>query len=279
MINKIFLLFLLLNSFNSKTILVFHGLGDNCSNPGMKDFTEYLHKQTGNKSICIETGAGFYESFENQCNTACEKIEKIIDIESEVHLIGLSQGGLIARYVLENCKLSVRFLSLISVGGPQYGVSKFPHCNKKSLFCEMINKITNNDVYNSNIQKTIGPAGYFRTNKNINLYKSKSTVLSPLNNERDYSSDRKSLFISLNHLVLIMFSKDTMIIPKETAWFGYFDEHGETRKYNESEVYLDDTIGLKELDKNEKIIFSSIDGDHLQFKNHDIDNLMIPYLK
>ena len=43
-----------------------------------------------------------------------------------------------------------------------------------------------------------------------------------------------------------MFEDDTMIIPKETAWFGFYDVDGETLvKMEDSDFYKQDYIGMK----------------------------------
>jgi len=37
---------------------VFHGLGDQCINPGMHDFTREIGQKTGAYARCVEVGAG-----------------------------------------------------------------------------------------------------------------------------------------------------------------------------------------------------------------------------
>ena len=46
--------------------VIFHGFGDQCSNPGMTDFTKEIGQQTGAYAECIEIGDGASSSiFEN----------------------------------------------------------------------------------------------------------------------------------------------------------------------------------------------------------------------
>ena len=260
-------------------VAVFHGLGDNCSNPGMKSFTEKIGKELNTVAHCFESGAGFLESFEKQCEQACSGIQNNPSFQEEFSVIGLSQGALIARYIIEMCNLKGYATRFVSVGGPQMGVSKFPHCPKNTPFCFLLNSITDTSVYSPEIQKSVGPAGYFRTNKKIEKYIEKSTVLAPLNNESQKSSNKKTRFLLLEKIQLIMFSKDTMIIPKETAWFGYYDENNNTQAVYNSDLYKNDLIGLKTLNEKGKVNFDSINGDHLQFTQKDIEEKMIPYLK
>lgn len=78
--------------------------------------------------------------------------------------------------------------------------------------------------------------------------------------------------------MLVMFTEDTVIYPRETAWFGYFDSKMELLKMEDTDLYKDDYIGLKELNVGKKIEFVSIKGNHLQFTKKDIENTFIPFL-
>ena len=55
--------------------------------------------------------------------------------------------------------------------------------------------------------------------------------------------------MNLSKIVLWKFSKDNMIFPAETAWFGFYADRSYTKilKINETELYLKDFIGLKRL--------------------------------
>lgn len=52
--------------------------------------------------------------------------------------------------------------------------------------------------------------------------------------------------LNLEKMVLIMFNKDTMIEPKETAWFQTFKENtNELEKLEDTQMYKEDWLGLK----------------------------------
>jgi hypothetical protein len=62
-------------------------------------------------------------------------------------------------------------------------------------------------------------------------YKSSSVFLPALNNENaqgivenKFAALKKERFSDLNKVMLIKFEDDTMIYPKETAWFQTLDE-------------------------------------------------------
>ena len=66
-------------------------------------------------------------------------------------------------------------------------------------------------------------------------------------------------------MLLNMFSEDTMIHPKETAWFGSEDKDGNLLTMKQQEIYQNDVFGLKTVDEAGKISFITIQGNHLQF--------------
>jgi palmitoyl-protein thioesterase len=98
------------------------------------------------------------------------------------------------------------------------GVAASPHCFS-GIFCDMINFVVKKMIYFGLIQDYIGPAGYFRDPNHLDVYLKDSVFLPYVNNEKNATNEISSKFSSLNGAMLIMFSKDTMIYPKETAWF------------------------------------------------------------
>jgi palmitoyl-protein thioesterase len=144
-------------------------------------------------------------------------------------------------------------------------------------------------VYIGLIQDIVAPAGYFRDVNNLKTYEKKSVFLPSLNNEEDTSQNdgeltdmaqlRQSRFANLNQAMFVMFSKDTMIYPKETAWFQQLDSKGDLLPLNSTAFYQNDNIGLKSLTEAGKAQYTQIDGDHLQFTEADIDNIIIPFLE
>ena len=101
-------------------------------------------------------------------------------------MVGLSQGGLLARYVVENCPGAVPVEKLVTIGAPHMGVSAFPGCggSDAGFLCQVIDSVVNTFVYWWIPQHLIGPAGYFRDPLNLNQYSKYSDFLPSLNNER-----------------------------------------------------------------------------------------------
>ena len=89
----------------------------------------------------------------------------------------------------------------------------------------------------------------------------------------------KENLIKLDKLVLIKFSKDTMVVPVETQWFGFY-KLGQTKEilaYNETALYIEDWIGLKTLDEAGKLKFHYNQGGHLEFTDGFFHKLVRKY--
>lgn len=59
------------------------------------------------------------------------------------------------------------------------------------------------------------------------------------------------------------FIDDTTIIPKESALFYDYSLLGELLPFNETDLYLKDRIGLKEIDQAGKLYVKHCPGTHL----------------
>jgi len=78
--------------------------------------------------------------------------------------------------------------------------------------------------------------------------------------------------------MFVKFEKDTMIYPKESAWFQQVDHKGKVLPLNATDFYNHDYIGLKNMTESNKIEYVKFDNDHLQFTDIDIKEVVIPFL-
>ena len=131
---------------------IFHGLGDACGNAGMKQITQVIAEGMGTHVECIENAAGslsVIENFENQAEHACRMIKANKNFQNtKFNVFGLSQGGLIARYIVESCDTDQPVNNMLTAGGPHMGVDKIPHCFN-GLFCDLINSLAEFEVYSA----------------------------------------------------------------------------------------------------------------------------------
>lgn len=116
----------------------------------------------------------------------------------------------------------------------------------------------------------------------MNTYLSANRFLTSINNEIPETRNQSygHNLASLHNLVLVMFTEDKTVVPKESAWFG-----SETRDEfdgNEQRVfrvepnriipmrlqplYKEDWIGLRTLDERGGVVFEACIGEHMQIK-------------
>ncbi|KAL4570941.1 hypothetical protein LXL04_026606 [Taraxacum kok-saghyz] len=299
----------------SVPFIVLHGIGDQCSNKGMTKFTQELSNLSKSEGFCIEIGDGAWDSWFmpllEQTQIVCDKVKKMKQLNNGYSILGLSQGNLIGRGVVEFCdggpQASKSFFlvkNLISLGGPHAGTASVPLCGS-GIFCMIADALIKSEVYSDYIQEHLAPSGYLKLPNNMDAYLQHCSFLPKLNNEipEERNSTYKERLMSLQNLVLIMFEQDTVVIPKETAWFGYFPD-GEfspvlgpqqvyyyyyylhafrDNKMNgegfwQTRLYIEDWIGLKTLDQSGRVKYINVSGNHLQISDNDIKKHVIPYL-
>ncbi|XP_065030481.1 protein transport protein SEC23 F-like [Musa acuminata AAA Group] len=107
--------------------------------------------------------------------------------------------------------------------------------------------------------------------------------LPKLNNElpSERNSTYKERFSSLENLILIMFEHDTVLIPPETSWFGYYPDgaFNPILPPQQTTLYTEDWIGLKTLDDAGRVKFISVKGNHLRISQSDMKKHIVPYLE
>ena len=128
------------------------------------------------------------------------------------------------------------------------------------------------------VQESLVMAQYWHDPLNEAKYRAKSLFLADINQERSVNETYKMNLLMLSNLVLVKFNQDTMIDPKECAWFGFY-KPGQTKELftlSETELYQEDKLGLRELQDSGRLHFLSIDADHLrwseEFFTHEIIN-------
>lgn len=83
---------------------------------------------------------------------------------------------------------------------------------------------------------------------------------------------------SLNKLVLVLFSEDVTVVPKESSWFGSYAPSEDARSsfwpsgifdktiipMRLQPLYTEDRIGLKTLDKRGDVVLETCEGVHME---------------
>jgi len=137
-------------------------------------------------------------------------------------------------------------------------------------------------------------AQYFRDPANLITYLTANRFLTSINNELPPSRNETYArnLASLNTLVLVIFTQDKTVVPKETAWFAsevVLDDDdsifrpsqskqkqinlGPTAATNEQRIlvpmrlqplYKEDWIGLRALDERGGVVFDVCEGEHMR---------------
>jgi palmitoyl-protein thioesterase len=279
------ILFLALSAiaFSMHPVAVFHGINDSCDS-WMGNLTKFISDQlNGVYTRCIESSPGLYSVFtpiKRQAEIACEIIKQDPNFQSEFNILAVSQGSLIGRYIIEACAIKGTVKRYIAIGGPQMGVSKAPHCLGERMYCNIVNGTIDFFVYNYLVQHLIGPAGYFRIPTSYDAYINYSDFLADLNNEKvEKNQNYKDRILQLEKVLLVKFNLDTMVIPKESAWFGYYDSEYNVVDLKDTEFYIKDYLGIRELVERGSVGFIEFPGEHVKFNNKDVVYHMIPLLK
>lgn len=90
------------------------------------------------------------------------------------------------------------------------------------------------------MQEHSAVAGYWHNPFDEEEYKKFNVFLPDINNENEVKVEYKERFSQLNLLVLVIFKKDTFIVPYQSGAFGYFksgDEKGTILSMEETELY------------------------------------------
>lgn len=261
---------------NPLPVVLWHGMGDSCCNPlSMGSIKRLLEDNIPNVYIkSLEIGSNVLTDMENsflmnandQVKMACDQIAQDPELKNGFNAIGFSQGGQFLRAVAQRCP-QLKMNNLISVGGQHQGVFGFPRCPGESeKLCDYVRELLNLGAYVSFVQNHLAQAEYWHDPLNEEEYRAKSIFLADINNENIKNETYKSNLKKLSNFVMIKFSEDKMVEPKESEWFGYY-KPGQSKDLftlQETPLYTEDWLGLKEMDKGGKLHFLETAGDHLQ---------------
>lgn len=181
------------------------------------------------------------------------------------HMIGHSQGGLLARaYVQDHKGDGFRVRRLITWGTPHAGEFGIPEESKIGLSYEAYLAF-----YRGGFQKHVSFAQYWNDPLNHDDYLERNIFLPILNNEivHDHNKQFKDNLSSLEKCVFFMSTKDQVIKPLKSCWFGFY-KYGtlslEVLPLRKRKVY--DDLGLRALDERKDLIFKVADCDHTEYE-------------
>lgn len=142
-------------------------------------------------------------------------------------MIGVSQGGLNARHVLEICGLKAKVRNFITLGTPNMGLTEVGRAFSDPTTVQKLDEFAYQYGYYTIVQFAAAAAGYFRDTRSSETYQNYldySWFLARLNNENDHTSnaalERKEKVTSLNNWLAVCFQQDGIVAPWQSACFA-----------------------------------------------------------
>eukprot|EP01132_Coremiostelium_polycephalum_P008250 gene8250-10138_t len=271
--------------------VIWHGMGDTCCFPfsmgKIKKLIEenipgiYVKSIEIGDSIEADEYNSFFKPVNEQIDMVCQQLKSDPNLTNGFNAIGFSQGGQFLRGYVERCN-DPPVYNLVSVGGQHQGVYGAPRCpSTNQTLCNLARELLNLGVYVGFVQDHLVQAQYWQDPLNYNKYLAKSQFLADINNARSTKNDQyKQNLLTLNEFIMVMFTEDTMVIPRESEWFGWYEPGSsvDLLPMEKTDIYIEDWIGLQELDNSGRITKIPCAGDHLQFTDEWFNTTLIPYL-
>ena len=272
---------LLYSSYCIYPIALFHGIVDSCTMKNTSKLVSDLESDLGVHVECIEIGNGFLDSVTkpilSQVEEACEKIKSNPYFQDKFNILGISQGTLIGRYIIEKCDMQGQVMKYMSFDGPQMGIASIPKITC-GTFCEWLCNITSPLAYQ--LRDNVAPCGYYKYRYDQETYRKTNTFLKMLNNEGEKDEEVYKRFSSLEKVKLIRSKEDTVITPKDSSWFEFYDKNGvEIVPLELSDFYIDDYIGLRKLNEEGKVEFTEFAEEHVLYNIDEYSEEIVKFFE
>lgn len=308
---------------NTHTFLI-HGIASSANE--MFELDIALFNKYELKTVSLELDGdpktSYSISLDEQCSMYYDKILQHIDIQQHsivykdninINLIGISQGGLVARCIIQKYnnqqfnEYTIKFNNLITIATPNSGIyyNKLLLTNDNNLLTNesgytIDSQYTTNtnisyiNTYKDNKLITLGTTftfeEYWKNPFNYDNYLKQHKFITILNNEINHSNYELYYknFISLNKFVAIWTEYDTVVVPPESAIFTFYNislalslKKLELETLNDNEWYVKDNLGLKYLKESNKYFEYMIPCNHDEFKKEKCftNNISVPFNK
>mmetsp|Transcript_12246 Transcript_12246/g.31049 ORF Transcript_12246/g.31049 Transcript_12246/m.31049 type:complete len:328 (-) Transcript_12246:81-1064(-) len=271
-------------------VVLWHGMGDSCCNPlsmgRIKRMIEkhlpgiYVHSLEIGENVLRDMENGFLLESNKQVQWAMNQTQSIPQLAKGFSIMGFSQGGQFSRALLQR-QSTPSIYNLISVGGQHQGVFGFPDCPAPSIpNCEELRDALTTAAYTDLIQAHVAQSNYWHDPTDEAGYRAKCNFLPDINNDGSLNQSYRENLQSVNKFVMVKFLNDTIVIPRESEWFGFYapGQDTTTQTLQESTLYQEDWLGLKEMDQRDQLVFLSTEGEHLQFTDQWFLDNLLPYL-
>ncbi|KAK9788665.1 hypothetical protein SCARD494_09682 [Seiridium cardinale] len=258
-------------------VVIWHGLGDNFANDGIRsvgELIEELHEGTLVYYVKLaddatgDQSATWWGNVTEQVDKVCADLasHQILSTAPAIDAVGFSQGGQFLRAYVERCN-SPPVRNLITFGSQHNGIVDYRACGPTDWLCKGAMALLHGNTFSQYVQSHLVPAQYFRDPKQLDKYLEGSNFLADINNERVLKNTTYAKNLAkLDNFVMYMFEDDTVVIPKETAWFEEVIGE-ESIPLRARKLYTEDWLGLRELDRKGGLKFRTTPGDHMRLSD------------
>lgn len=197
--------FLLLAAAAPLPIRVFHGLFGRCT-----DLAPEL------RGACVETSPALrsaVQSLDSQAQIGCAILRaERAQLANGFYMVGLSQGGLVARKILHHCfPVNTYVLGMVFVGAPHMGVKRVPILD--SVLPGPTKSIVNSGL--GVVSRFTGSSG---VNAGVIQYFNGAGKTAFMRELEDTGYD--SMYARLPFIVNVMSRREKTVIPSESTTFG-----------------------------------------------------------
>ncbi len=220
--------------------------------------------------------------------TQGEKIAKALAddplLANGFNVLAHSQGGLATRYFLQRYN-NPPVYNYISLGSPQRGVCGIPSdIDEGHPWIKGAEGHASTLLYTRLAQEHVSFADYWNDSLHHEEYLEKCLFLPYLNNEKNHYQSPlfKENICKLKNMVLVKSAKEYIVEPAISCHFGFYKEGSmtETESLFESDIYKNDTLGLKILHESGRLHFKDADCYHTEYEidEENFINNVLPFL-
>jgi len=257
---------------------------------GMQPLIDLIKKHTS-PDVYVKhpiIGQGKITSFTNtkdQAKALAKYIFNDPELRNGFNLVAHSQGGLLARYFVQRYN-NPPVHNYIALGSPQRGVNGIPgDLDAEFPLLHLAEEEASILLYTEAFQKCLSFAGYWNDSLHYEKYLEKCSFLPYLNNEKEHK--RFDLFkeniCKLHNMILVQSTKENIVEPADSCHFSYYKKGSDTEiePLFESDIYKNDTLGLKTLHESERLHFRQADCLHTDYESDESNfiNNVLPFLK
>ncbi|KAJ2816613.1 hypothetical protein IWW50_006439 [Coemansia erecta] len=237
----------------------------------------FVHSVKLGTSESTDRNSGFFGNLNDQIAAVCSELSQMRELQRGVNLMGFSQGGLFLRALVQRCP-QLRPRTLVTFGSPHSGVARIPECpGEGDVLCNWMRRLAARGVYSWYVRDHVIQAQYFKDPGRMDEYVERNIFLPDINGDAEPHSGSgvyRERLLALDRMVLVRFSGDDMIYPELSSWFGFVDEGGKGVPLENTTMYQDDWLGLRELDESGRLEFVAIEGRHMEISDQTLRSMV-----